>query len=80
MKEKQIQIPQNLFLQLVRFHLINETETDRTAIRKGLEMKIDNMVKHELYTKYKTSDTEADRESARQEYLEKIGMHPDFRW
>ena len=80
MKEKQIQIPQNLFLQLVRFHLINENETDRKAIEKGLETKIDNMVKHELYTKYKTSDTEADRESARQEYLEKIGMHPDFRW
>lgn len=80
MKEKQIQIPQNLFLQLVRFHLIDETEADRTAIRKGLETKIDNMVKHELYTRSKTADTEEEREKARKEYLDKIGMHPDFRW
>lgn len=79
-KEKQIQISQDLFLNLVKYHLVSPSEELQKAIEKGLETKIDSMVKHELYTKYKTSDTEVDRERARQEYLDKIGIHPDFRW
>lgn len=49
-------------------------------IQKGLELKLDALVKRELYTKYKTAPTEEEREKARQEYLDKIGMYRDFRW
>ena len=34
----------------------------------------------ELYTKYKTSPNEKEREQARKKYLDKVGMHEDFRW
>ena len=35
---------------------------------------------HELYEKYKTAPSEEEREKARQEYLDRRGVHPDFRW
>jgi len=38
------------------------------------------MVRRDLYTKYRTAPTEEEREKARQEYLDKVGMHRDFRW
>ena len=45
-------------------------------IKKGLEEKLEAMVRRDLYTKYKTAPTEEEREKARQEYLEKVGMAP----
>lgn len=42
--------------------------------------KLDSIIKRELYTKYKTAPTEEEREQARQEYLNKVGMNKDFRW
>ena len=36
--------------------------------------------KRGLYTKYKTAETEEEREQARNEYLELIGLNDDFRW
>lgn len=38
------------------------------------------MFQHECFTRYKTAATEAEREQARQRYLESIGMPADFRW
>jgi hypothetical protein len=38
------------------------------------------MLCHEHFTQYKTAATEAEREQARQRYLESIGMPADFRW
>ena len=49
-------------------------------IKKGLEAKLEAMVKRELYIKYKTAPTEEEREQARKEYLDKVGIHRDFRW
>jgi hypothetical protein len=34
----------------------------------------------ELYTKYKTAPSEADREKARREYLDRRGIPESFRW
>ena len=45
-----------------------------------LEEKLEAMVRRDLYTKYKPAPTEEEREKARQEYLEKVGMHRSFRW
>jgi hypothetical protein len=44
-----------------------------------LEQKLDAMVKRELYTKYKTAPTEAEKEEARQKYLDKVGLQRGFR-
>ena len=34
----------------------------------------------EVYTRYKTAATSEEREKARQEYLEKVGIPENFRW
>ena len=49
-------------------------------IRQGLEQKLDSLLRHELYAKYKTAPTQEDREKARQEYLDKRGVPDSFRW
>lgn len=78
---KNVQISQELFLDLVRYFLLDDTSKSRlNAIQQGLEAKVDNMVKHELYTASKTADSPEDREKARQQYLELKGIHKDFRW
>ena len=76
---KNVQISEELFFDLVRFHLL-EMDQFSPAIKKGLETKLEAMVKRELYTKYKTAPTEEEREQARKEYLDKVGIHRDFRW
>lgn len=76
---KNVQIPEQLFLALLKYHLL-EKEDILPEIKKGLEEKLEAMVRRELYTKYKTASTEEEREKARQEYLDKVKIHEDFRW
>ena len=78
-KDKQIQIPQALFAEIMAYFLLDKEDV-RESIKKGLEAKLDAIVKHELYTKYKTAGTEEQREQARKEYLDKIGVPDSFRW
>lgn len=80
-KEKQIQISQSLFIELVKYHLMeNHEPTQEGFIKTELSAKMDAMVKHELYTQYKTAPTEEEKEKARQQYLDKVGIPSDFRW
>ena len=44
------------------------------------EKKLDAMAKRQIYSQYKTAPTEKEREKARQEYLDKVGISPSFRW
>ena len=60
--------------------VIMEDNDCLNEIRQGLEQKLDSMVRHELYAKYKTALTQEDREKARQEYLDKRGVWDSFRW
>jgi len=76
---KNIQIPEQLFFALLKYHLL-EIDEVLPEIKKGLEDKLEAMVRRDLYTKYKTASTEEEREKARQEYLDKVGVHRDFRW
>ena len=76
---KQIQIPEQLFMELVKFHFL-DMEENLPSIKQGLEKKLDALVKRQLYTTFKTAPTEEEREKARQEYLDKCGMHENFRW
>lgn len=78
---KHVQIPIELFFDLVRYFVLDDTSPERSkAILSGLETKIDQMVKHELYTASKTAKTPEERETARQQYLDKIGLRDSFRW
>ena len=76
---KNVQISEELFFALLKYHLVVIDDV-LPEIKKGLEEKLEAMVRRDLYTKYKTAPTEEEREMARQEYLEKVGMHRNFRW
>lgn len=76
---KQVQIPQELFVQLIYYHLM-EDDSYIDEIKIGLEKKLDALVLRELYGKSKTAPTEEEREKARQEYLERRGIPDSFRW
>ena len=79
MKNRNVQIPYELFFQLLHYHLLDQ-EQEADDIRKGLENKLDAMVNREVYSKFKTAPTEEEREKFRQEYLEKKGIQESFRW
>ena len=76
---KQVQIPQELFVQLIYYHLM-EDDSYIDEIKIGLEKKLDAMVLRELYGKAKIAPTETEREKARQEYLDRRGIPESFRW
>ena len=79
MEMKNVQIPYDLFLALLQHHLMMEDGYE-DEIRYGLEQKLEAMVRHEWYGKYKTAPTPEEREKARQEYLDRRGIQADFRW
>ena len=77
---KQAQIPSEALYSLFRYFLIEKNEEDEKLIIKALESKLEAMVRHDLYTKSKIAETDEEREKARQEYLDRIGMRESFRW
>ena len=79
MKNRNVQIPYELFFQLLQYFLMENYENEE-IIRQGLERKLDTMVNRELYSKYKTAPTEEEREKSRQEYLDRHGIPDSFRW
>ena len=50
---KKVQIDYELFRKLIFYHLGSDDQYEED-IRNGLEEKLDALVRHELYTKYKT--------------------------
>lgn len=78
MKNRNVQIPYELFFQLLQYFLMENYESEE-IIRQGLERKLDTMVNRELYSKYKTASTEEEPEKSRQEYLDRRGIPENFR-
>ena len=76
---KNVQIPYELFVDLVLHHLRGEDDFDGD-IRQGLEQKIDAILNRQLYSQYKTAPTNEQREQARQEYLDRRGVPQSYRW
>ena len=83
---KNVQIPEDLFWELCRFHLGEPLEADEAAdalerIDEGLRNKLEAMQRRALYSIYKdTKASPKDREAARQAYLDMVGMLPGYRW
>ena len=63
---KSVQISYDLFVALEEYHLAYDDDYAE-EIHRVLEQKLDAMVRHELYAKYKTAPTAEEREQARQE-------------
>jgi len=76
---KNVQISQELFMQLLRFHLVEDESCER-EIKQELEKKLDRMVLRDLFGKSKTAPTKEEREQARKEYLDRRGVPESFRW
>jgi len=61
-----------------------ELDTDVSAIINRLETALNDKImaneKRQAYATYKTAVSFQDRETARQKYLDLIGMNPDWRW
>lgn len=76
---KSIQIPEELFIALIKYHLLDMEDT-YSEIKKGLMDKLDSITMRQLYSKYKTAPTEEEKEKARKEYLDKRGVADSFRW
>ena len=76
---KNVQISQELFMQLLRFHLMEDVDCEN-EIKQELEKKLDKMVMRDLYGKFKPAPTEEEREQARKEYLDRRGVPESFRW
>ena len=79
MQNKNVQIPYELFFQLLQYFLMDNYDGEE-IIRSGLEKKLDAMVNREVYSKSKTASTEEEREKFRQEYLDRRGIPENFRW
>ena len=76
---KQVQISEDLFLSLIKYHIL-EYHNDNEKIIKELQQKFDSVINRSLYTKYKTAPSQEQKEKARQEYLDRKGIHSSFRW
>ena len=79
MQNRNVQIPYELFLQLLQYFLMDNYDGEE-KIRLSLEKKLDAMVNREMYSKFKTAPTEEEREKFRQEYLDRKGIQESFRW
>ena len=77
--EKQIMIPEALFLDLVRYHLLGVVKYG-PVIEQALNAKLEAIATRELYSRSKTAPTPEEREAARQAYLDQKGIPQDFRW
>lgn len=78
---KHYQIDEQLFLVLLRYHLGDDHSPElEDECRQRLQAKLDAAVRREVYGRSKTADTPEEREQARQQYLDAVGIHPSFRW
>lgn len=82
---KQIQIPEELFYDILRYVVATDERQEvpaelRNRVIDGLADKCKKISDRELYTAYKTAQTEEERERARQKYLDSKGIPENFRW
>ena len=84
---KKIQIKQDLFIKLIQYFHSDEIGYDNEEIfdlhreiKSELQKKMDKISMRSYYTKYKTAETEQQREAARKKYLDERGVPENFRW
>lgn len=73
-KEKNIQIPESLFVELCKYFLF-DVEMDTANIEKQLSDKINSIVRRELFTKYRIAQTQEEKEQAWKNYIDNFLSH-----
>ena len=81
---KQVQIDYELFCSLLDYFGLGDEDLQgedflARDIREGLSSKVDKIISRELFGYYKRMPTGAERERARQEYLNHKCISKDFR-
>ncbi len=76
---KKIQMTKDMFAKIVLYFLLDETD-EREEICKYLEDKVNRLVMHDLYSRYKTDPSAEKRKEAINEYLNKRGVPESFRY
>lgn len=86
MAEKMIQIPERTFFALCDFFGLLPADPDvddedlARSIIADLRIKLDAVTRRAAYTQYRLSEDPADREAARQAYLDASGVPTRYRW
>ena len=81
-KPKSILLDYDLFVDLY-VYACRHSEPDDLQYKRlcsGVHKKLDAMMRHDLYSLYKSGADEKTRAKAREEYLEAIGLSDSFRW
>ena len=68
------------FTQLMLFCMDNKGVSELDQLYSLLDSKLNKLIEHDLYSKYKTAPTPEQREKARQEYLDRKNIPSSFRW
>ncbi len=76
---KNVQITEDMFKKLVLFFLMGETDTVH-EIEAYLEDKLNRLVMHDLYSRYKTDPSGDERRKTIGRYLDKKGVPESFRY
>ncbi len=81
-RPKSIQIDYDLFLSIVAYISEHADPQDPKLknISAGIHEKLDAIERRTLFTAYKMAPSAEERETARQRYLELMGIPKSFRW
>lgn len=84
-RDKSIQIPELMYKQMCAYILTDAPSDPERAkmqaqIQQNIFDKIDRQIAHDYYTKYKMAPTKEEREKARQQYIDAVGIPKQFRW
>lgn len=81
-KMKDVQITFELFLDLISYFFPDDKDCPKgyeaDMIREQLRIKMQKIYNRDLFTRYKTAKTPAEREQARREYLKERGITQSF--
>ena len=70
---KQVKIPEDLFLTLVKYHLAGiDPEINEEKIKAGLQEKMNSLIRRQYFTEYKFAADETQRNIAKEKYLDMI--------
>ncbi len=80
MKSKAVQIDYELFLNIVKLVLAEEwTDVELLqSVQNGLEEKINKIIRHNIYTRYRASESVSERIKAKEDYLKNIGVQKKY--
>lgn len=81
-KPRSILLDYDLFVDLY-VYACRHSEPDDLQFKRlytGVRKKLEAMMRHDLYSLYKSGADEEIRAKARQEYLDAIGLPDSFRW